>query len=154
MTAIEIVEMESKDEQPVIKIRYRHGLTDWVAARKVINAAGVSAVDVGTMIDSDFPLKAALIRGDSMKFHRNALPELYHRGVNIYPTPKTVHTPFGPQRRVGVHITPMFDHINGQFVVGDTFMVAPKLTSVNRADDFHTPMPGPEAFVEHTTFFP
>ena len=44
MTAIEIVEMESKDEQPVIKIRYRHGLTDWVAARKVINAAGVSCL--------------------------------------------------------------------------------------------------------------
>ncbi len=154
MTATEIVDMESEHDRPAIKIRYRDGKTDWMGARKVINAAGVHAIEIANMIDKEFPLKAALIRGDSMKFYRKARPELYMRGVNIYPTPRTVNTPFGPQHTVGVHITPMFDCIDGHFIIGDTVMVGPKLIPVSRANDFQTPMPEPEAFIEHTNFFP
>lgn len=154
MTGTEVVEMKSGYKSPAVRIRYRDGSTDWVAAKKVINAAGVHAVEVATMIDKDFPLKAALIRGDSMKFSRTARPELYVRGLNIYPTPKVVQTPFGPQHTVGVHITPMFDCTNGQFVVANTFMIGPKLIPVTHANDFQTPMPSPEAFVEQARFFP
>jgi glycerol-3-phosphate dehydrogenase len=120
----------------------------------IINSAGVHAVNLAKMIDKEFPLKAALIRGDSMKFYRTSRPDLHLRGMNIYPTPQTVQTPFGLQHTVGVHITPMFDYDNGEFVIGNTFMVGPKLTLVNREDDFQTPIPAPGVFIKDTGFFP
>jgi len=154
MAGTEVEELKSSGGMAMVKIRYRDGVTEWIAPRTVINSAGVHAVRLAGMIDGDFPLKAALIRGDSMKFYRSARPELHLNGMNVYPTPQTVATPFGLQHTVGVHLTPMFDFRNGQHVIGNTFMVGPKLIPVNREDDFQTPMPDPEVFVKDTRFFP
>jgi len=154
MTGTEVVRLNIEYDRSKMQIRYRDSSTDWIIPRKVINAAGVNAVDIAHMVDRDFPLKTALIRGDSMKFYRGGKQELYLRGTNVYPTPITVKNPFGPQHTVGVHLTPTFDCENGNFVIGDAVMVGPKLTPVNRVDDFQTPMPEPEVFVQHTKFFP
>ncbi|MDD3472837.1 MAG: hypothetical protein PHS86_08650, partial [Syntrophaceae bacterium] len=51
-------------------------------------------------------------------------------------------------------ITPMLDFHKGQFVIGNTFMVGPKLIPVQREDDFQTPMPDPRSFIKDTKFFP
>lgn len=154
MPSTEVVELRAEGKKALMKIRYRDGATEWIAPRVILNSAGVHAVNLAKMIDGNFPLKAALIRGDSMKFYRTSRPELYLNGLNVYPTPQTVQTPFGLQHTVGVHITPMFDFENGRHVIGNTFMVGPKLVPVAREDDFQTPMPGPEVFVRDTRFFP
>lgn len=154
MTGTEVIGLHLEYDHPKMQIRYRDGSADWITPRQVINAAGVNAVDIARMVDPDFHLKTALIRGDSMKFNRGARQELYLRGTNVYPTPITVNTPFGAQHTVGVHLTPTFDYENGNFVIGGTVMVGPKLTPVNRVDDFQTPMPDPEVFVQDTKFFP
>jgi L-2-hydroxyglutarate oxidase LhgO len=153
MTETEVIRLKLDQNRLKMQICYRDGSTDWITPRKVINAAGVNAVDIARMVDPDFPLTTALIRGDSMKFYRSVRQELYLRGTNVYPTPITVNTPFGPQHTVGVHLTPTFDYQNGKFVIGNTIMVGPKLTPVNRVDDFQTPVPEPEVFVKYTKFF-
>lgn len=154
LTSTDVIELKAQNNQASMKIRYKDGAVDWIKPRVIINSAGVHAVNLAKMIDKEFPLKAALIRGDSMKFYRTSRPELHLRGMNIYPTPQTVQTPFGLQHTVGVHITPMFDYDNGEFVIGNTFMVGPKLTPVNREDDFQTPIPAPGVFIKDTGFFP
>ena len=154
MPSTQVTRLRFEDGRAIMEISYRDGVTEWIAPRIIINSAGVQAVNLARMIDSAFPLKAALIRGDSMKFYRTSRAELHLNGMNIYPTPQTVQTPFGPQHTVGVHITPMFDYHDGNFVIGNTFMVGPKLIPVTREDDFETPMPNPEVFVQNTRFFP
>jgi L-2-hydroxyglutarate oxidase LhgO len=154
MTGTEVVAIDAKQGKLSIRIRYRDGSEEWVETQKIINAGGVKAVSLAKMVDNDFPLKTAFIRGDSMKFNRKARHDLHLKGINIYPTPRTVKTPFGFQSTVGVHLTPMFDIIDGQYVIGDTVMVGPRLTVVNSDDDFQTPMPEPESFVRDTGFFP
>lgn len=154
MVSTEVADLKLIKNSPIIKIRYLDGTTDWVAPRKVINAAGVNAVDIARMIDKNFPLNTAFIRGDSMKFYRSTRQEQYLNGTNVYPTPKTVNTPFGPQHTVGIHLTPTFDHVDGEFIIGDTVMVGPRLTPVNRLDDYQTPMAQSDLFVQHTKFFP
>jgi len=155
MTGTEVVGIDAQQGKLSIKIRYQDGSMDWVETQKIINAGGVKAVSLARMVDVDFPLKTALIRGDSMKFNRKERGDLYLKGTNVYPTPRTVKTPFGFQSTVGVHLTPMFDIIDGKFIIGDTVMVGPRLTVVNSDDDFQTPMPEPESFVHDTgCFFP
>jgi len=154
MTGTEVVKLALVKNRPRIQIRYRDGSTDWIEPKKIINAAGVNAVDVARMIDRDFPLKAALIRGDSMKFNRKSRKDLYLKGTNIYPTPKSIQTPFGLQRTVGVHLTPTFDYVDSDFTISDIVMVGPRLTPVRDSADFQTAMPKPDIFVEDTHFFP
>jgi L-2-hydroxyglutarate oxidase LhgO len=154
MTGTEVVKLTLVKNRPRMEIRYRDGSTDWIEPKNIVNAAGVNGVGVARMMDCDFPLKAALIRGDSMKFNRKSRQDLYLNGTNIYPTPKTAKTPFGLQRTVGVHLTPTFDYFDGHFAISDIVMVGPRLTPVKSPTDFQTPMPKTDLFVEDTNFFP
>ncbi len=62
MTGTEVVKLALVKNRPRIQIRYRDGSTDWIEPKKIVNAAGVNGVDLARMMDSDFPLKAALIQ--------------------------------------------------------------------------------------------
>jgi L-2-hydroxyglutarate oxidase LhgO len=154
MTETEVVGLIPFKEGVELRIRYRDGNEDTVIARWAINSAGVSAVQVARMIDPEIAIKPALIRGDSLKFYRNRRAELYLRGMNVYPTPIIVNTPTGQHHTVGVHLTPTFDKVNGEMAIGDTVTVGPKLIPVNHFEDYQTPSPLPQEFLENMAFFP
>lgn len=154
MPETEVVDLALSDGEVVTHIRYRDGQTDRIRANIVINAAGLQAVDVARMLDPDIPIKSALIRGDSFKFYRNRRPRLFLQGMNVYPTPIVVDSPTGRHHTVGVHLTPTFDIVDGQMAIGDTVTVGPKLLPVTHFDDYSTPPPAPEAFLENMAFFP
>ena len=154
MTDTEVVDLKLSGEEVIVHLRYRDGQEDIIRADTVINAAGVHAVDVARMIDPQIPIKPALIRGDSLKFYRNRRPELFLQGMNVYPTPITVDTPTRQHHTVGVHLTPTFDMIDGEMSIGDTVTVGPKLIPVTNVEDYTTPVPPPEAFLENMDFFP
>jgi L-2-hydroxyglutarate oxidase LhgO len=154
MNDTEVIDLKLSGGQIIVCIRYRDGREDRVRADTVINAAGVHAVDIARMIDPQIPIKAALIRGDSLKFYRNRRSELFLRGMNVYPAPITVDTPTGRHHTLGVHLTPTFDMIDGEMTIGDTVTVGPKLIPVTHFDDYHTPVPLLEAFLEDMDFFP
>jgi L-2-hydroxyglutarate oxidase LhgO len=155
MFETEVVDLELSDEEVIVHIRYRDGNQDRIRANAVINAAGVHAVDIARMIDPQIPIKPALIRGDSFKFYRNRRPELFLRGMNVYPTPIVVDSPTGRHLTVGVHLTPTFDMIDGEMSIGDTVTVGPKLLAVAHFEDYNsTPVPAPEVFLEDMDFFP
>ena len=155
MPETQVVDLELSNGQIMVSIRYRDGNEDRIGADIVINAAGVHAVDIARMIDPQIPLKPALIRGDSLKFFRNRRPEIFLRGMNVYPTPITVDTPTGRHHTLGVHLTPTFDMIDGEMIIGDTVTVGPKLLPVDHFEDYKsTPVPSPEAFLKDMDFFP
>jgi L-2-hydroxyglutarate oxidase LhgO len=155
MPETEIVDLELAEGTVVVHIRYRDGHRDRIPANTVINAAGVHAVDIARMIDPQIPIKPALIRGDSFRFYRKRRPELFLRGMNVYPTPTVVDSPTGRHLTVGVHLTPTFDVIDGEMTIGDTVTVGPKLIPVTNFEDYHhTPVPAAETFLENLAFFP
>jgi L-2-hydroxyglutarate oxidase LhgO len=154
MSHTEVVGLKSARKGAELCIQYRDGNKDTVLARYVINAAGVKATSIASMLDPSFPLRPVFIRGDLLKFYRNRRPELYLRGTNVYPTPEVIETPSGKQFTVGAHLTPTFDLINGDMVIGDTVILGPKLVSIAHSEDYHTPVPPVEAFLKRTAFFP
>jgi L-2-hydroxyglutarate oxidase LhgO len=155
MPETQVVDLELSNGPTMVSIRYRDGNEDRIRADIVINAAGVHAVDIARMIDPQIPIKPALIRGDSFKFYRNRRPELFLRGMNVYPTPIVVDSPTGRHLTVGVHLTPTFDMIDGEMIIGDTVTVGPKLLPVTHFEDYNsTPVPAPEVFLEDMDFFP
>ncbi len=154
MAETEIVNLAVSADEINVHIRYRDGQTDSIRANTVINAAGLWAVDVARMLDPQFAIKPALIRGDSYKFYRTRRSNVFLQGMNVYPTPIVVDSPTGRHHTVGVHLTPTFDTRNGEFVIGDTVTVGPKLIPVTDFDDYHTPPAPPEAFLENMGFFP
>ena len=154
MTETEVVGLKPLDGGTELRIRYRDGIEDTVKARLVINAAGLQAVALAKMLDPAFPIKEALVRGDSLKFYRTRRPELFLQGMNVYPTPIVVDTPTGKQYTLGVHLTPTFDLVDGRFVIGDTVTVGPRLIPVTHLNDYKTPVPPPEVFLESMGFFP
>ena len=154
MPETEIIDLELSSGDVLVYMRYRDGQTDHIRANTVINAAGIRAVDVARMLDPQIPIKPALIRGDSYKFYRNRRPQLFVKGMNVYPTPIVVNSPTGRHHTVGVHLTPTFDRRDGEFVIGDTVTVGPKLLPISDFDDYSTPPPPPEAFLKHMNFFP
>jgi len=154
MDSTEVVGLRPEGKGIRMRIRYRDGYEDTVVARQVINAAGVKAVSIACMLDSSFPLRPAWIRGDLLKFYRNRRPEIYLRGTNVYPTPEVVDTPSGKQFTVGVHLTPTFDLVDGDMVIGDTVILGPRLVPVEHSEDYLTPSPPVEAFLKRIDFFP
>ncbi len=137
-----------------LRIRYRDGIEETVSCRWVINAAGVYAVDLARTLDPSLHVRPSLIRGDSMKFYRTRRPELFVKGMNVYPTPIVVETWSGPQHTVGVHLTPTLDQRDGEWVIGDTVTVGPKLVPVSHVEDHSTPGPSAEVYVADLPFFP
>lgn len=138
-----------------LQIRYRDGNEDAVFAQKVVNAAGLKAVALAHTLDPALPIESCAVRGDAMKFYRSRRPELFLKGMNVYPPPTVVQTPKGPQLTVGVHLTPTFDLEGDQYVVGNTVTIGPKLSAVLHLDDYSTPAPPPEVFVADVRdFFP
>jgi glycerol-3-phosphate dehydrogenase len=155
MPETQVVDLELSNGPTMVSIRYRDGNEDRIGADIVINAAGVHAVDIARMIDPHIPIKPALVRGDSLKFYRNRRPEIFLRGMNVYPTPIVVDSPTGRHLTVGVHLTPTFDMIDGEMIIGDTVTVGPKLLPVTHFEDYNsTPVPAPEVFLEDMDFFP
>jgi glycerol-3-phosphate dehydrogenase len=154
MTGTKVVDLKPVENGVELCLQYRDGIEDTVCVRRVINAAGVNAVQIARLIDPDISIKEAFIRGDSLKFYRTRRSELYLRGMNVYPTPITVNTPTGMQHTVGVHLTPTFDKIRDEFVIGDTVTVGPKLVPVSHFEDYKTAAPGPDEFLKDMNFFP
>ena len=129
MTDTEIIGFEDDGEYIRVDIRYRDGRMDHVLAKVIINAGGIDADRLATVLNPDSPYERDPISGGSYKFYGHKRPELKVNRMNIYPTPEVVHTPHGKHFTVGVHLTPTFEDISYPPRLGSTVTVGPKLIS-------------------------
>ncbi|MBW1902822.1 MAG: FAD-dependent oxidoreductase [Deltaproteobacteria bacterium] len=155
MTDTEVTGLEADGDFIRMAIRYRDGHTDHVSAKAVINAAGVDADMLASILNTDSPYELDPVRGESYKFYGHKRPELKVNGMNIYPTPESVHTPHGHHFTVGVHLTPTFEDLSYPPVLGSTVTVGPKLVSVKDRGDLSSPPLSAGIFAEKVrSFFP
>lgn len=107
---------------------------------QIINAAGLYSDNIARMVNPDCSHTVIPIRGEYAKFYkRNAIGM---NGLNVYPAPhgmladgtkldilysvfKKLFDEGKVKRTVGVHLTPTFDVVGDEYVVGTTVMVGP-----------------------------
>ncbi|MBI4447490.1 NAD(P)/FAD-dependent oxidoreductase [Candidatus Woesearchaeota archaeon] len=110
----------------------------------LINAAGLYSDDVARMVNPDAPYKIVPTRGESAKFYKRN--DTFMNGLSVYPVPEGYYNQTGKKahvslkifkallekgkvaRTVGAHLTPTFDLIEGEQVVGRTVTIGPVKT--------------------------
>jgi glycerol-3-phosphate dehydrogenase len=142
------------------------GNTETFDAGMVINSAGLYSDEVARMVDPEFPHEIIPFRGEAAKFYKSRRPEIYHRGMNVYPTPFPVyldgkiardipiqefHRLFSQGKMlktVGVHLSPTFSLEKNRYVVGDTVTIGPLQKRVGSKDDYSKDLFPEEKFLE------
>ena len=155
MEDTEVAGIERDGDCVLLNIRYTDGNTDQVRAGVVINAAGVDADLLALMVNPDSPYEFDPVSGEAYKFYGHKRPELELRGMNVYPTPVSVVTPYGRHFTVGIHLTPTFEDISYPPSLGSTVTVGPSLVPVDDRNNW-TCKPAPPGFFAEkiSPFFP
>ena len=150
----EVLGIEKKGDTKVrVEVKTPQGNNSYLADR-VINAGGVLAVNLAKSMDQNLGIKTALIRGDSYKFVNRPGTERSLQGTSIYPVPTKVVTQTGTHHTVGVHLTPIWHcSANGKPILGEEYLIGPKLTAVDYEDDFLTELPPPREYLSQLDFY-
>ncbi|MBC8180448.1 NAD(P)/FAD-dependent oxidoreductase [candidate division KSB1 bacterium] len=138
----------------------------------VINCAGLYSDEIARMVDPDCPFEILPIRGEATKFYKNKRSEIDHRGMNVYPVPtpidsagKKIKIPFEEFQKlfkqnkvlktVGIHLTPTFDTIDGEYQIGDTVTIGPASQKAGNKEDYSNDLFQPGYYLENIKqFFP
>ncbi len=125
--------------------------------KQVINAAGLYSDDVARMVNPESIYQMDPIRGESAKFYA-VRPGISMRGMNVYPAPHGI-LPNGDKleanftefqrllsegkvtKTVGIHLTPTFDFVNGEYVVGTTVTIGPAAVGKIGKEDYRQTRP-------------
>jgi L-2-hydroxyglutarate oxidase LhgO len=155
LTGTEVVGLEGDSDYIRLNIRYPDGNMDQVMARIIINAAGIDTDRLARMVNPSSTYELDPIRGDIYKFYGHKRPELALKGMNVYPTPVSVTTPYGRHFTVGIHLTPTIGNISYPPVLGSTITVGPKLVPIeDRTAWTGTPTPASLFSEKISSFFP
>lgn len=137
----------------------------------LINAAGVNSDLIARMVNPDSPYEIGPIRGESVQFNKRKRPELVMNGLNVYPAPYGVW-PNGEKADlsyenflrvsskenvsmfVGVHLTPTFEEVDGDYVIGRTVTIGPALVGNVEKEDYKETRPKEYYFQCVKEFFP
>ncbi len=138
----------------------------------LINSAGLYSDEIARMIDPDCPYEIFPVRGEMAQFYKSRRQEIFHAGMNLYPVPhpldasgKKLVMPFNDFQKlfkakkvlktVGVHLTPTFDLIEGQYEIGNTVTIGPATKSVLDKEDYTHDLYPPEYYFKLVRpFFP
>lgn len=119
-----------------LAVTYPGGAGDCFLAGLLINCAGLYADQVARLVDPASPYQVDPVRGEAYKFYRGKRPELFLRGMNVYPTPQRVITAQGSYFTVGVHLTPTLEPgPGGQAQLGPVVTVGPLNRGVDSKED-------------------
>jgi len=146
--------------------------SDIFEADIVINSAGVYSDEIAKLINSDSPYVMDPVRGEAAQFYRKK-SDLFMNGMNVYPAPygffkdtgKKAEVSFSEYnklldekkvtRTVGVHLTPTFDIVNDEYVIGNTITIGPTSTINIGKEDYGTGLHPVEHYLNKVTgFFP
>jgi len=138
----------------------------------VINAAGLYSDKVARMVNPDSPFDILPIRGEAAKFYKTKRENIYHAGLNVYPTPYAIYPdgkkadiPFQEFKKlfkekkvvktVGIHLTPTFDLIDNEYQIGNVVTIGPATQRVDDREDNASGLLPPEHFLNFVKpFFP
>ena len=137
----------------------------------LINAAGLYADTIARLVNPKSPYEIRPIRGESVQFNQNRRPGLSMNGHNVYPAPYGVW-PSGDRaelaykdfvasfqkgkvtRFAGVHLTPTFEAVDGNYEIGRTVTIGPALVGNVEKEDYKRTKPSDYFFECVKNFFP
>ncbi len=155
LTGTEVDQLEVYGDAIKMGVSYPDKKRDQVKAGLVINAGGIEADNLARLINPLLPYELDYVRGETYKFYGHKRPELRLAGMNVYPTPTAVVTPYGRHFTLGVHLTPTFESLSYPPTIGSTITVGPKLVPAESRKAWSGPSVKPEVFVEAVhSFFP
>ncbi|MBI4800035.1 MAG: FAD-dependent oxidoreductase [Desulfarculus sp.] len=136
LTGTRLVGAIPRPEGLELAVTYPGGAGDCFLAGLLINCAGLYADQVARLVDPASPYQVDPVRGEAYKFYRGKRPELFLRGMNVYPTPQRVITAQGSYFTVGVHLTPTLEPgPGGQPALGPVVTVGPLNRGVDSKED-------------------
>jgi len=162
-----------KAENGVFSITTKTGdLVDTFESEYLINSAGLYSDEIARMINPDCYFEIFPVRGEIAKFYKSRRKEIFHAGSNIYPVPhpldqngRKMSIPFQEFQKlfkekkvlktVGVHLTPTFDFINGDYEIGNTVTIGPATKTVIDKEDYSSDLYPPKYYYDQVhCFFP
>lgn len=138
----------------------------------LINSAGLYSDVIAKRVNPEFPYEILPVRGEMAKFYKSRRPEIFHHGLNIYPTPypldktgRKLVMPFAEfqslfkakqvLKTVGVHLTPTFDMVDDNYEIGNIVTIGPAMKGVEEREDYARDLFDPAYFWEMVNpFFP
>lgn len=120
-------------------------------AENLINCAGLYSDEIAKMVNPDSPFVMNPTKGQAVKFYKK--PNLGNR-MNVYPAPHGFYVsnkqkadiPFDEfqqllkkgvvKKTVGVHLTPTFDLVDNNYVIGSTVTIGPLLSPAKHKEDY------------------
>ena len=130
----------------------------------IINAAGLYSDEIARMINPESPYEIVPTRGESAKFYKSRREDITMNGLNVYPAPCGYYNDTGEVAQVsfqefqkllfekkitkttGVHLTPSFDLVHGEYVIGNTVTIGPAKSVGYGKENYSEGLRGPEYF--------
>lgn len=164
-TGTEVMNIISRKEGFTIETKLESFETDML-----INAAGLYSDEIAKMINPDSHYKISPLRGESAKFYQTR-ENISMKGLNVYPTPHGV-LPNGEKleasfeefqrlfkkgevsKTVGVHLTPTFELIDGEYTISNTVTIGPYYAGQVEKEDYHPIIKEKDYLNKINNFFP
>jgi len=155
VTGHKVVNIESKQDS--FKIKTSSGqFEEEFETKYLINCAGLYSDEIAKMVNPKSSYVIDPQRGESAKFYKSRRNDVGLSGMNIYPVPCGYYKSTGKLANVtlsefkklenenkiakslGVHLTPTFDFIDNDYVVGNTVTIGPvKTIGIDKEDYGH-----------------
>jgi L-2-hydroxyglutarate oxidase LhgO len=139
----------------------------------LINAAGLYSDEIAKIVNPESPYEIDPVRGESAKFYKSRREDISMEEMNVYPAPYGYYTATGEKadvslnkfkrlleegkitRTVGVHLTPTFNSVGEENVIGKTVIVGPIKTTKVGKEDYGFNLKPEEKYLEMVkSFFP
>lgn len=119
----------------------------------LINSAGLYADEIARSVNPGCPYRMDPVKGESARFYKSARDNLSMNGLNIYPVPfgylpdgeklqvgfnefKKLFDEGKVYKSVGVHLTPTFELVGNEYVIGDTVTIGPAYSAPENREDY------------------
>lgn len=171
LTGTEVTEIKAKGQYFEVGLisPNRHEILE---TEVLINSAGLYSDVIAKKVNPECPYEILPVRGEMAKFYKSRRSEIFHHGLNIYPTPypldktgRKLVIPFAEfqslfkakqvLKTVGVHLTPTFDLVDDSYEIGNIVTIGPATKGVEDRENYAQDLFEPPYFWEMVhSFFP
>ncbi|MBN2052081.1 NAD(P)/FAD-dependent oxidoreductase [Candidatus Woesearchaeota archaeon] len=131
-----------------------NGRTEIFETELLINSAGLYSDDIACMVNPESHYRIKPILGEWAKFYSTRREGIGMNGFSVYPAPygiwhdscEKANVSFSEYnellrqgkviRSIGLHLSPMFDLVNDEYVISSTLIVGPTATRTDSKEDY------------------
>lgn len=149
------------------------GGTQIIETEMLINAAGLYADVLAKMVNPDSEYEIAPARGELARYRPASRKDIELHGRHLYPAPFCYYNdskeiaalPMGELKKLlregkvtktlGAHVSPAYEYVNGEYVMGNIVTVGPIKSHFGGKDDYTTNLKNPEDYIQKVhSYFP